>query len=337
MAYPDDLDTFPTAADLADDTLATKPHSTLHGNLGVAVRALEELVGVNGVNVGVEGNGPPDSTSAQGSLYLAVAAGTGGVYFNTAATPATDPAIWTLQAGANAGHGAKDPSVSGQAASAGDFFVRIYIEPAAGWLTLLYQKGAGGDTDWSILDAVALIDAATPTNAADATGEGVAGLGARYYDRTSTIASQWVNVGTSAAPTWLPRFGSLEAPDAPVDSVVPGHFIFVNYLFPSGDGLTTPEGTYANIRDSFADSDGGGPQTFLGVPMFLGVRIAALFAHVLPTAAMEAGVVLRWDEVNYLFSAYKPTANPEVWVELGDSDTILAGGRAQLLVQMYDQ
>lgn len=47
MAYPASLDTFPTSADLADDTLATKPHSTLHGNLGDAVAAVEAKVGVD--------------------------------------------------------------------------------------------------------------------------------------------------------------------------------------------------------------------------------------------------------------------------------------------------
>lgn len=47
MAYPTSLDSFPTAVDLSDDNLDTKPHSTLHGNLGVSVAALEAKVGVD--------------------------------------------------------------------------------------------------------------------------------------------------------------------------------------------------------------------------------------------------------------------------------------------------
>jgi hypothetical protein len=47
MAFPDDLDTFPDAATLAANTLATDPHSTLHGDLGAAVAALEAKVGVD--------------------------------------------------------------------------------------------------------------------------------------------------------------------------------------------------------------------------------------------------------------------------------------------------
>lgn len=49
--FPTGLDSFPTAADLADDTLATKPHSTTHGNLGDAVLAVETKVGVDNSGV----------------------------------------------------------------------------------------------------------------------------------------------------------------------------------------------------------------------------------------------------------------------------------------------
>lgn len=46
--FPGALDTFPGAAVLAVQTLATSPHSTLHGNLGDAVAAIEAKVGING-------------------------------------------------------------------------------------------------------------------------------------------------------------------------------------------------------------------------------------------------------------------------------------------------
>lgn len=42
--FPDGADTFPTAADLADDTLATKPHSELHEALGDAVAAIQAAI-----------------------------------------------------------------------------------------------------------------------------------------------------------------------------------------------------------------------------------------------------------------------------------------------------
>jgi hypothetical protein len=48
LAFPTTLDTFPSAATLVSHTLATDPHSTLHGNLGAAVAALEAKVGVDG-------------------------------------------------------------------------------------------------------------------------------------------------------------------------------------------------------------------------------------------------------------------------------------------------
>lgn len=45
--FPDGSDSFPSAADLANDTLATKPHSTLHGNLGDAMTAVQDwLIGL---------------------------------------------------------------------------------------------------------------------------------------------------------------------------------------------------------------------------------------------------------------------------------------------------
>lgn len=45
--FPDAADSFPSAADLSDDTLATKPHDALHGNLGDAVSAIESyLIGL---------------------------------------------------------------------------------------------------------------------------------------------------------------------------------------------------------------------------------------------------------------------------------------------------
>lgn len=43
-SYPGAVDSFPTAADLADDTLATKPHSTLHDDLGNAIVATQTEV-----------------------------------------------------------------------------------------------------------------------------------------------------------------------------------------------------------------------------------------------------------------------------------------------------
>lgn len=45
--FPGGLDTFPSAATLAVQTLATSPHSNLHENLGDAITALEAKVGVN--------------------------------------------------------------------------------------------------------------------------------------------------------------------------------------------------------------------------------------------------------------------------------------------------
>ena len=45
-SFPAALDTFPTAVDLADDNLSTKPHSSLHANLGDSVAALEAKVGI---------------------------------------------------------------------------------------------------------------------------------------------------------------------------------------------------------------------------------------------------------------------------------------------------
>lgn len=46
--FPTDLDTFPSAATLAAEDLDTSPHSTLHGDLGDAVAALEAKVGKDG-------------------------------------------------------------------------------------------------------------------------------------------------------------------------------------------------------------------------------------------------------------------------------------------------
>jgi hypothetical protein len=49
--FPTALDTFPSAAVLAANTLNTDPHSALHGNLGDALAALEAKVGVDGSSV----------------------------------------------------------------------------------------------------------------------------------------------------------------------------------------------------------------------------------------------------------------------------------------------
>lgn len=46
--FPASLDSFPSAATLAAQTLAAGPHSGLHGNLGDAVAALEAKVGTDG-------------------------------------------------------------------------------------------------------------------------------------------------------------------------------------------------------------------------------------------------------------------------------------------------
>lgn len=45
--FPTSLDTFPSAATLASQTLATTPHSTLHGDLGAALAAVEAKLGVD--------------------------------------------------------------------------------------------------------------------------------------------------------------------------------------------------------------------------------------------------------------------------------------------------
>lgn len=47
-SYPLALDTFPNAATLASHNFNTDPHSTLHGNLGDAVEAIESWVGTAG-------------------------------------------------------------------------------------------------------------------------------------------------------------------------------------------------------------------------------------------------------------------------------------------------
>lgn len=49
--FPTALDTFPSAVALAANTLNTDPHSTLHGNLGDALAALEAKVGIDGSSV----------------------------------------------------------------------------------------------------------------------------------------------------------------------------------------------------------------------------------------------------------------------------------------------
>jgi len=46
-AFPGSLDTFPSAATLAGHNLDTDPHSTLHGNLGDAIAALQTKVGAD--------------------------------------------------------------------------------------------------------------------------------------------------------------------------------------------------------------------------------------------------------------------------------------------------
>ena len=42
-SFPGALDDFPTAVDLSNDNLDTKPHSTLHGDLGEAVEFLSDI------------------------------------------------------------------------------------------------------------------------------------------------------------------------------------------------------------------------------------------------------------------------------------------------------
>lgn len=49
--FPTSLDTFPDASQLSSEYLSTSPHSTLHGNLGDAIEALEAKVGVNNSTV----------------------------------------------------------------------------------------------------------------------------------------------------------------------------------------------------------------------------------------------------------------------------------------------
>lgn len=80
MPYPDALDTFPTAADLADDNLSTKPHSTLHGDLGVAVLALEKKAGFKRIHAS-EWGVLPTNTAAENTFL-----------FNTAMGALTTPA-----------------------------------------------------------------------------------------------------------------------------------------------------------------------------------------------------------------------------------------------------
>lgn len=50
-AFPTGLDTFPSAATLAAHDLSTDPHSTLHGNLGDALAAVEAKVGIDSSGV----------------------------------------------------------------------------------------------------------------------------------------------------------------------------------------------------------------------------------------------------------------------------------------------
>lgn len=73
------LDTFPSAATLAAETLATNPHSSLHGDLGDSVAALEAKVGINAsaVTTSVDNiitnslNGNGYGTHAIGDVLLA--------------------------------------------------------------------------------------------------------------------------------------------------------------------------------------------------------------------------------------------------------------------------
>lgn len=75
--FPTAVDSFPTAATLAGHNLSTDPHSTLHGNLGDAVLAVETYVRGQVFNVkayGAVGDGvATDTTAIQAAVTAAVA------------------------------------------------------------------------------------------------------------------------------------------------------------------------------------------------------------------------------------------------------------------------
>lgn len=76
--YPGALDSFPSAATLAAHQLSTDPHSTLHGNLGASVLALETQVGTTGAfNFALTANNLSDlanASAARTNLGLGTAA-----------------------------------------------------------------------------------------------------------------------------------------------------------------------------------------------------------------------------------------------------------------------
>lgn len=308
-----------------DDVGPPEAHAPTHeagGSDPITVDALE-VTDATDVRI-LTTNGPPASTTGPGALYYTH--GVTAVYLNTSGD--LDVPVWTAQP--SGGGITTGDELPGTSSGTDEWFIQAYFDALSFQRDLYQGDGVGG---WAGVGGLQngnyVAGTVAPTDAADATGVGVAGPGSRLIDRTTAGADGWyTQVGTLDAPVWAPLFASFDQTFGSGDGVLgPGAFRLINMLFPAGT-------TYVQIKKCLASSNAAEFGQLLGLPFGQGVRIAAMLNHQLPDAAEAAGIRLKWHEQDYLFRAYE-TADGVLWTELADNSTVLDGLIIQMLAIGY--
>lgn len=245
--FPTSLDTFPTAADLSDDTLATKPHSTTHGNLGDAVLAVQTKVGVD----------------------------------NSGVTSTFDYRIRAIENGRGAANGyasldanTRVPTAQLASGTPTNGYAPVYNGTTVAWAEVtqsnelvdekdeIVRAGVDGDgIEWNAFDPVKVVESATPGQSARTTVAGYARIdGYRVYVAAGTVS-------LAAAHASLPRYdlvvayrnGTLGKVDGtaaatPVPPAVPSYAVGLAWVYRAANDNTVGNAEITDIRVKLTDA-----------------------------------------------------------------------------------
>lgn len=159
--YPIALDTYPSSATLASNNLSTDPHSSLHGNLGDGIEALQTWVGIVGSTDTANHTGQLAALQGISPTYFTpkLYTNSGGTYteisYGTATALSGSP---TLTAAISTTNGTSVSVSSGSALANGDCF-QVDSE-------IFRVSSGGGTTSLTVVRGVAGTTAATHSNGA---------------------------------------------------------------------------------------------------------------------------------------------------------------------------